>query len=676
VTARQRLVQLRRELIAALVLRALFTGIAVALASTLVALLVGSSPAIALVAGIIITAVMLGRARPARSLERVALWVEERQPTLQYALVTIAGASPRDGGAVEEQALSIPWWRDARRAAARAMMPAIVAAVAASAVLAAVRASHVERGGVPSIVRHIARPKTASIDVLAHLQTVVTPPAYAHRQTVHADDPTSVDGLVGSTITISGDGDAARVSAAVDSARRTVVARDGGWTLELPMPARPALLHLRALGTGGRERLIVLAPVADAPPVVTLLLPAHDTVLRAATGIWPLRAQLRDDIGLRDAGFELVISSGEGERFTFRSATIGRVQLGNATEQTIDARLSLDSLALLPGDVLQLRAVARDGNDATGPGIGSSETRSLRIARAGEYDSVAVDPAPPGEPEAQVLSQRMLITLAEALEKRRAKLAKPVLLDESRRIAADQAKLRKRVGDIVFQRLGGEPLSEEGNTDSPAANLTPEDLMKRAEAATNANSAAAMDVEGDETPILALNKPLLEAFNAMWDAGRSLEQGEPARALPSMRIALAAIERARQAERIYLRGRPSTVVVDLAKVRLSGKEKGASSVREPRLPVDPVSRRRAERFAHAIELAARDAAAAADTLLVMRVDALTDAPQLASALDDAARALRKGDAGALSLAWLRIRRTLGPPGVSQAVGLWNGAATP
>jgi hypothetical protein len=396
--------------------------------------------------------------------------------------------------------------------------------------------------------------------------------------------------------------------------------------------------------------------------------------MRTATGIWPLRAQLRDDIGLRDADFELVISSGQDESFTFRSTVIGRVALGNATERTLEARLSLDSLALKAGDVLQLRAVARDGNSATGPGVGSSETRSLRVARAGEYDSVAVDPAPPGEPEGQVLSQRMLITLAEALEKRRAKLARNVMLGESRRIAADQARLRKRVGDVVFQRLGGEPLGEESNVDAPAGKLTPEELLKRAEEATNANSGAVMDVEGDETPILALNKPLLEAFNAMWDAGRSLEQGEPARALPAMRRALAAIERARQAERIYLRGRPSTVVVDLAKARLTGKDRGTASVREPRPTVDPVTRRRVQRFAHATELLARDPSAAADTLLVMRVEALEDAPPLAAALDDAARALRRGDTSAVTLAWFRVRRALGPaPERRASLGLWGGA---
>src|SRR3954451_16574242 len=105
-----------------------------------------------------------------------------------------------------------------------------------------------------------------------------------------------------------------------------------------------------------------------------------------------------------------------------------------------------------------MRAVAHDANTVAGPGLGSSETRAIRVARAGEYDSVSVDPAPPGEPEGQVLSQRMLITLTEALEKRRPGLARPRIIGEPQRTAADQARLRKRVGDIVFQRIGGEPL--------------------------------------------------------------------------------------------------------------------------------------------------------------------------------------------------------------------------
>jgi hypothetical protein len=418
----------------------------------------------------------------------------------------------------------------------------------------------------------------------------------------------------------------------------------------------------------------VVAPVIDAPPAVTLLLPARDTVMRTAAGSIVLRAQLRDDIGLRDAAFELIVSSGQEENFTFRSATISHVTLGGRAESLLEARLSLDSLALKPGDVLQLRAVARDANDVTGPGAGSSETRSLRVARAGEYDSISVDAAPPGDPEGQVLSQRMLITLAEALQRRRAALARPTLIDESRRIAADQAKLRRRVGDIVFQRMGAEPLSEEGNAGEQVGKLTPEQLLARANEATGSAAGSVMDVEGDETPILAINKPLLEAFNAMWDAGRALEQAEPGQALPPMRRALAAIERARQAERIYLRGRPAAVIVDIAHARLAGKDKGSATEREPRPFVDPVARRRGVTFANATALLARDPSAAADSLLVMRVDALVDAPALAAALDDAVRALRRGDSTRIGLTWARVRRSLGgEPRKRDSLPAWGGA---
>ena len=57
------------------------------------------------------------------------------------------------------------------------------------------------------------------------------------------------------------------------------------------------------------------------------------------------------------------------------------------------ATLGLDQLGLKPGDMVHLRAVARDGNDVSGPGLDASETRVLRVARAGEYDSVAVEGA-------------------------------------------------------------------------------------------------------------------------------------------------------------------------------------------------------------------------------------------------------------------------------------------
>ena len=671
-TAYAHLRSLRRSMVMVLAVRALLSGVTIAvglLAIMRVFALPRWTLVVVVLSGVCAFVLVASRLLALRSLSRIALWVEERNPALRYALVTVADGM--QSPTLEAQALGTPWWTRERQAVLRSLVaPAIVAAITVSIAQ-----------WLPTYSLSVGSDVTASVtggraservgDVFATVHVAVSPPSYAGRVPTSADDPTSVEALVGSAITVSGRGDASRVTATADSATRRVAPRGDGWSVALTMPAHAAIVRLHS--DVGRDRLIVLAPIADATPVVTLLVPAHDTIVRRAVGAYALRAQLRDDIGLRDAAFELVVSSGSGENFTFRTTTIARTVLVGRTDGVLEARLSLDSLALKPGDILQLRAVARDANNVTGPGMGSSETRSLRVARADEYDSVSVDAAPPPEAEGQVLSQRMLIDLTEALVKQQRALARPALIKESQRIADEQRKLRKRVGDVVFQRLGADPLSEEGS-DAPApGKLTAEEVLKRADAVTGAGAGSVMDVEGDETPILAINKPLLEAFNAMWDAGRALEVGEPSKALPPMRIALAAIQRARQAERIYLRGRPSAVIVDVAKARLSGKDKGVPSIRERRDVVDPIVRRRSATFERVTALMAHSPDAAADSLLMMRVDALGDSPQLARALDDAARVLRRHDNAAIPLAWARVRRALGGAPESRAgVAPWLG----
>jgi hypothetical protein len=670
-TARDRLLRLQRALAITLAMRALLVGAATALVIVAVVRVLGLpmwNVVLALLVGSGVIIAMLLRVRGVRSLSRVALWVEERTPSLRYSLVTVADGvqSP----SVDAQALGVPWWSEAQRTLLKALLiPGLAALLAVALAMWAPLAQRIT--GAESAASSAAKAARVT-DVLAVVRVAVTPPSYSGRPATTVDDPTSIETLVGSVITVSGNGDAKQLTATADSTPRSVAQRGSGWSVALAMPARPGIIRLHSVA--GRDRLIVLAPITDAAPAVTLLVPKHDTIVRRATGMFPLHAQLRDDIGLRDASFELVVSSGSGENFTFRTTTIARTALGGRIETTLDARVSLDSLKLQPGDILQLRAVARDANNINGPGIGSSETRSLRVARADEYDSVSVDALPPPEEQGSVLSQRMLLNLTEALVKRQRSLARPMLVSESQRIAGDQRKLRKRVGDIVFQRMGGEPLSEEGTDEPERGKLTAEQVLRMADSVTGAGAGGVMDVEGDETPILAINKPLLEAFNAMWDAGRALEVGEPAKALAPMRIALAAIERARQAERIYLRGKPSTAIVDVAKARLAGKDKGVASIREPRPVVDPVVRRRSATFERVTSLIARDPDAVADSLLLMRVDALADAPTLAAALDDAARALRKRDNASIQLAWTRVRRALGGQPVQRAgVSVWEGA---
>jgi hypothetical protein len=71
-------------------------------------------------------------------------------------------------------------------------------------------------------------------------------------------------------------------------------------------------------------------------------------------------------------------------------------------------------------------------------------------------------------------------------------------------------------------------------------------------------------------------------------------------------------------------------------------------------------------------LAPRNAGAAIDSLLLLRVDALSDAPAFASALADAVDALRKRRPNDASAALSRARRTLaGAPAARDSLSRWG-----
>ena len=97
-----------------------------------------------------------------------------------------------------------------------------------------------------------------------------------------------------------------------------------------------------------------------------LVAPAHDSVLRTPTGRIALSADATDDFGLAIAAFEYIISSGEGETFKFASGTLGAREAERDATRRSAASISIDSLALKPGDIVHLRAVARDANDVIG----------------------------------------------------------------------------------------------------------------------------------------------------------------------------------------------------------------------------------------------------------------------------------------------------------------------
>lgn len=685
-TLRARLASLRTRLLGTLLLRALLHATVAAIATVALLLLgdvlIGLPHAMRRFTAVLpwaLGALVLGigtlrsiRRVHAATDESLALWFERRVPSLQYALVTRVGA---DLPTLDARIAAAPL-EDVLRGASRAALtaPALVAAVGV-VLLWVMPGGAVARIATPRPGDALDRPGAAAraeANPLASIVAEVTPPAYAGLPARSVDDPAALSALVGSRVRIRGLGrgvraalgDAAEIAAASDAA---------GWSITVAMPAEAAAVHLRA---GDAERLLLLDPIADSLPELRLVQPARDSVMRSATGAVTLAADLRDDHGLATASFEVIISSGDGELYEFRTLTLASRRYA-APERTarIETALRFDSLALKPGDIIHLRAVATDRNDVTGPGRGVSETRTLRLARADEYDSVAVDPAPPSEPEKDALSQRMILQQTRELVARVPRLAREAVVRESRRIAVDQTKLRQRVGQVVFQRLGeseGEHSHFPGDGHAHGAErpLDPDDILAAAEAAANADPTRSLDNHGDETPIVALNRPLLEAYNHMWRAASELELGQPAAAIPWMERAIAALQAARAAERIYLRGRPAPVVVDLARVRLQGKDEGAPAARSARPVADPARVERLARFDRVLGLVPAAPAAAADSLLLIRVALPTSAHREAAALDDAANALRRG--GDVTDALAAARRALvATPPHRAALGAWG-----
>ena len=621
-----------------------------------------------------VLAALLWNARRAKSLASVALWIEERVPSLQYALVTAVDAPQTDLAPLLEREVERSRWEPTilPGAVARATLPplvmlAVVVAMTLTLPQGAIARVRAPRAGDLLERADIGRGTEESR--LSPLVARVIPPSYTGLSASTLEEPHTIDGLVGSRIELEGRGTALGITAAIERAEVAAVDRDSRWQLTLTMPSAPAVLRVRDRGF---ERLIALDAQVDSAPVVTMVAPRRDTVLRTPSGRIAVRGAARDGFGLALTWLEYIVSSGQGESFRFRSGVLAQRAHGGMREVAIEASVSIDSLRLEAGDVVHIRLAARDRNPARNVGTGTSETRVIRIARVGEYDSVAVEGAAPPNADTSVISQRMLIVLTEALVKREPRLARDTVVRESRAIAVDQARLRRRVGEIIFSRLTGEEGAEHSHEEEERrGEMTAEELLRAAEEATEHGAGEPLDFAEGESPVVAINRPLLEAYNAMWAAGGELNVGVPHRALPHMYAALRAIERARQAERVYLRGRPAAVVVDVNRARLAGKRDSVFPASRAPAGRDSVATD-ANRFARAAALIAHDRQAAIDSLMLLRVELLAVSPGSAAALGDLIGSLRGGRDIASLIA--RARWALaGRPTGQDSIRTWGGA---
>lgn len=613
-TARQRVARARTYLAISVAVTASVWGVAAALTAGIVSIVfarvTGELPHESLsllppLAALLAAGVVIYRAWPGRSLERVALWVEEHEPALGFALVTASDKAVPASPALERAAMF-----DLRKVMLRSLSRMLLGAAAALALTGATALALSGSDGPREMLS--GRPPAASLaaaaapeDPLAGIRAAVAPPAYSRIRATTLDDPSAIAALRGSRITVTGRGSG--VGAFLGPA--PVPVRDGRrWRVEFSMPAGPVALTLRH---GDSRRVVVLEPRADAAPRVRLASPPRDSIVQRARGVVRVAAAIEDDIGISDGYIEYMLSSGAGETFSARTVVAGRREFRGAGRGELSVTIDLSALGLGPGDIISMRAVARDANDVSGRGVGVSDTRTYRVARSDEYDSLFVEAGAPIVPESTVVSQRMLILRTEALLREQPALPRDSVLARVRGIATDQIRLRERVHDIIY----------------PAHTHAEGEVEAQGEPE---------DTEESSGPV---NPHLKTAYEEMWSAARELQIADAAAALPFMRSAADALDRARLASRYYLRSGISRVVVDVPRVRLQGREKGSSATREPHA-ADTARQEIARDFVRAASI--QDAAAAANELSLVRVRALAELPEFAAALEPLIDALRRG----------------------------------
>jgi hypothetical protein len=520
----------------------------------------------------------------------------------------------------------------------------------------------------------------------------VTPPAYTGQGATEGRGDEPLQALAGSRVRLRSAffdrWDAVRATR-IGGGEMAVRHDRGEWWVEWTQSPgeRGVALEAVAHGEAVSRRVLPVVVLPDRAPDVELTAPAQDLVLASAHGRIAVRAAASDDYGV--GAFDLAWSRtrGSGESFQYVEGRWPFSSLRSGGRSASGERvLDLDALQLQPGDVIHVRAVARDRNTVTGPGESVSRTRVIRVARPEEMDQVNTDVGFPMElPKDPLLSQRMLLIRTERLNAERARIPADQLRARAAEIASDQGRLRERVGEQIFTRSTGaiqDPnvergFTEEGgagHTDAPAqpsanppaagTQAFSQQVLDAASAATGQGTVDEVTHKHDADPILSVDQTLLRLYNVMWAAERELNQSAPAGALPHQRQALLIIDELRKAERLYPSANVRVDPVNVDSVRGQGKlDEAAPSARAAASALPTADALLAEIDRVAARAPAMPARAFSLQLSALAARALGGAgadPQAAALLSRAAGEAQAGRADAARALLLRARARIVP----------------
>jgi hypothetical protein len=453
----------------------------------------------------------------------------------------------------------------------------------------------------PGEASAVGTPVTAT-PTLGSVSYTVRPPAYSGMEAVVGGALTPITALPGSVIEVRGDGRTSPGELTVTAVGGEPLPHRvtaGGWAVDWVVGRDDRGLVVALEGPAGplEQKVLPLRLLRDRAPEVALSAPSADMVLATASGRITIRATATDDYGVQDLTLHWVRSRGSGESFDFSEGqwpwqSVERTSRGATGALTV----MMDTLGLEAGDVIHVRAMTTDGNDVTGPGIGVSETRQIRISRADDLSDVTTVIGFPIDREREpLLSQRMIILLTEELRASSSGLDAAELREASADIAGEQARLRGRIGEQIFSRATGAMQDPEAHLDFEEGE--PQVFLEELEQAaaegpvidpeTGIARIANVDIpahEHDSDPIVAINRALLSVYNYMWDAERELRAARLDPSLVPQNLALDELQRLRESERIFVRGRVAVAPIDVPAVRGSGDVDDAAP--GARIPVE------------------------------------------------------------------------------------------
>ncbi len=444
----------------------------------------------------------------------------------------------------------------------RALVPL---SAATAALLAAVAwwGFEIAQGGRPIVpVASVAAIGSTGPTILG-VEARVQSPAYAGRASQSLRDPSRIEALVGSRLTMTIDA-RARTLVVETAARKDTVTRRSTepFSVALPIDA-DGFVSIEPLDSArvGARRLIGISAISDAAPRVAIKTPGKDVVLRDGNATLDIAIESDDDVGLASLALRYTKVSGSGERFTFAEGTAPiQITRTDARHWKASAHWSLGALELGPGDMVVYRAVATDGR----PNAPAAESDAY-IAEVASPGGVAapgfeLDP----EQEKYAVSQQMVILKTERLIAKRGSLSTEEYANQSAELAAEQRKVRS---EFVFM-LGGEL------ADAPDVSGSMTELNEEQEASGEQDILAGRNANAGHVA-------LLRAIRSMSRAAALLTTAQPDSALPQERIALTSLEAAFSRARIILRALTTRERLDPTR-RLTGTlSDAATEVRPP-----------------------------------------------------------------------------------------------